>query len=85
MEHLQSGSLQVIVGPMFSGKTTELLKRVKRFSYYKKTCIMGKYKNDLRYSSTSVCSHDGSSMEAIGALTLGKVVHKLVQYDVIGE
>ena len=81
----KSGSIEAIIGPMFSGKTTELLKRVKRYSHRQKSCVVVKYAGDLRYSSTHVVSHDGQSLEAIGTLTLDAVYEKMSQYDVVGK
>jgi thymidine kinase len=49
-------SIRVIFGPMFSGKTTELLRRVRRFSVARKLCILVKHAADTRYSGVS--THD---------------------------
>ena len=81
----KSGSIEAINGPMFSGKTTELLRRVKRYSHRQKSCVVVKYTGDLRYSSTQVVSHDGQSLEPIGTLTLDAVYEKMSQYDVVGK
>ena len=81
----KSGSIEAISGPMFSGKSTELLRRVKRYSHRQKSCVVVKYAGDLRYSSTQVVSHDGQSLEAIGTLTLDAVYEKMSQYDVVGK
>ena len=81
----KSGSIEAIIGPMFSGKTTELLRRVKRYSHREKSCVVVKYADDLRYSSTHVVSQDGQSLEAIGTLTLDGVYGKMSQYDVVGK
>ena len=53
------GSIEVIYGPMFSGKSTELLRTVKRFGYAKKKCLVVNYSFDNRYSQEEVMStHD---------------------------
>lgn len=48
------GELQLIVGPMFSGKSTELIRRVRRFAHAKLQCLVVKYRNDTRYSDECV-------------------------------
>ena len=74
----KSVSLEAIIGPMFSAKTTELLRRVKRYSHCQKSCVVVKYAGDLRYSSMQVVSHDAQSLEAIETLTLDPVYEKNV-------
>jgi thymidine kinase len=54
------GSIEVIFGPMFSGKTTELLRRIRRFSLAQRTCLVVKYSKDTRYSQDGVSTHDRS-------------------------
>ena len=39
---------QIIFGPMFSGKTTELMRRLKRYQIAKHSCLIVKYAKDLR-------------------------------------
>lgn len=59
-----AGALEVIVGPMFSGKTAEMLRRVRRHLLAGRQCKVIKYKRDLRYSADDVVTHDGTSMPA---------------------
>jgi thymidine kinase len=49
-----TGQIQLVVGPMFSGKSTELLRRVRRYTHSKKSCLLIKYSKDQRYSSECV-------------------------------
>ena len=81
----KSGSMEEFIGPMFSGKTTEVLRRVKCYSHFQKTCVVVKDAGDLRYSSTHVVSHDGQLLEAIGTLTLVAVYENMSQYYVVGK
>lgn len=54
-----SGRLEMIIGPMFSGKSTELLRKVKRYQIAKKNCLVINYANDNRYSDEGfVATHD---------------------------
>jgi len=52
------GELQIILGPMFSGKTTELFRRVKRYTIAEKRCLLVKYIRDTRYSVDEAATHD---------------------------
>lgn len=50
-DHQYSGNIHLIIGPMFSGKTTELLRIYNRYRIANKKCVLIKYKNDNRYSN----------------------------------
>lgn len=54
----KSGQIQIIFGPMFSGKTTELLRRIKRYTVANRKCLVIKYKGDTRYSVAHMSTHD---------------------------
>ncbi|MFN3346343.1 MAG: thymidine kinase, partial [Candidatus Bipolaricaulaceae bacterium] len=54
-----AGRLEVITGPMFAGKTEELLRRIERARIAKKTVLLFKPEIDLRYSATEVVTHNG--------------------------
>ena len=57
--------LVVITGPMFAGKTTELMRRLHRYELAGKRVLLFKPRLDVRSGSGQVKSHDGRSMEAI--------------------
>ncbi|CAD5226166.1 unnamed protein product [Bursaphelenchus xylophilus] len=82
--HLSSGSIHLIVGPMFSGKTTELFRLSNRYSLAGKKVIVVKYARDTRYDDVMVCTHDLRKMDAISALKVNDVWSKLIENDVIG-
>ncbi|XP_010457697.1 PREDICTED: thymidine kinase a isoform X1 [Camelina sativa] len=55
-----SGSIHVIMGPMFSGKSTSLLRRIKsEISDGSRSVAMLKSSKDTRYAKDSVVTHDG--------------------------
>ena len=60
----KGGRLIVITGPMFSGKTTRLLKEVQKASKANQKAILFKSSIDNRYSTHEVVSHDGIKMTA---------------------
>lgn len=58
MEFKRRGSIEVICGSMFSGKTEELMRRLKRATIAKLRVELFKPIIDTRYSETNVVSHD---------------------------
>ncbi|WPH27267.1 thymidine kinase [Bacillus velezensis] len=58
----KSGWLELICGSMFSGKSEELIRRVKRATYAKQEVKVFKPAIDNRYSEEAVVSHNGTSM-----------------------
>ncbi|KAI4832697.1 hypothetical protein KUCAC02_015652 [Chaenocephalus aceratus] len=78
------GQIQIIFGPMFSGKSTELLRRVRRFQIAQYNCLVIKYAKDTRYSDTGVATHDKNIMEAVPANRLGDLRPQALQACVIG-
>ncbi|KAI1693111.1 thymidine kinase domain-containing protein [Ditylenchus destructor] len=84
MEHHYHGFIQLITGPMFSGKTTELFRLTKRYSLAGKKVVIVKYARDIRFHPTMACTHDLNKMEAISAINLEDVYLILQKYDIIG-
>jgi len=52
------GFLELIIGPMFAGKSTELLRRVRRHGISGKSCLYVKYAADTRYDIACISTHD---------------------------
>lgn len=61
----QTGWMEVICGSMFSGKSEELIRRVRRAQFAKQKIMVFKPKIDDRYSEDSVVSHNGSAVVAV--------------------
>jgi thymidine kinase len=59
------GCIEVIVGPMYSGKSEELIRRVRRAKIAKQKVQVFKHYIDKRYSEEEVVSHCGDRIEAI--------------------
>jgi thymidine kinase len=59
------GWIEVICGPMFAGKSEELIRRVKRLEYAKKKVLVFKPGMDNRYSETEVVSHSQLKTKSI--------------------
>ena len=62
---LKDGWIEVITGSMFAGKTEELLRRIRRIEYAKKTILVFKPKIDNRYSENEVVSHNNERTKSI--------------------
>ncbi len=61
----RDGWIEVITGPMFAGKTEELIRRVKRLQYARQHIIVFKPKIDTRYSTNEVVSHNNNRTRSI--------------------
>lgn len=59
------GWIEVVCGSMFSGKTEELIRRLKRAEFANQKILLFKPILDNRYSEENVMSHQGSSLKAI--------------------
>jgi thymidine kinase len=82
------GRIEVITGPMFSGKSEELIRRLKRATIARQRVACFKPDIDLRYHRTAIASHSAQTYEAV---TVPNVAHlrqalyrQLPEVDVIG-
>lgn len=60
-ENTQQGWIEVICGSMFSGKTEELIRRLRRAEFAKQSIVLFKPIIDDRYATEAVVSHQGQS------------------------
>jgi thymidine kinase len=77
------GKLNLIIGCMFSSKTSTLITRGTRYKLGGKKCIFIKYKNDIRYSKDEIATHDHKFYDAIPAINLADVETYIQSYDVV--
>ncbi len=63
--HSTPGVLEVITGPMFSGKSEELIRRLKRARIARQRVACYKPDIDLRYHRTAIASHSAQTHEAV--------------------
>ena len=73
-EELALGTIEVICGPMFAGKSEELLRRINRLVYAKKKFLVFKPSIDNRYSETEVVSHNQHKYKAIALMDPKKIL-----------
>lgn len=82
----QIGSIKLILGCMFSGKTTELQREFKEWSSINKTPLCINYTDDNRYGDiyNNMYSHDQSTVECIKVKTLSEIEEELIlENDII--
>lgn len=75
------GWIEVVTGSMFSGKSEELIRRVKRARYGRKKTIVFKPEIDDRYCVNSVVSHSGDQVNAIN-ISKAKEIMQYISDDV---
>lgn len=80
----QKGSLEVICGSMFSGKTEELIRRLKRAEFAKLKVEIFKPAVDKRYHVEAVVSHDSNSIRSTPVNTAEEILLLSEGVDVIG-
>ena len=87
-EDTQTGRIELVCGPMFSGKTSELIRRIERYRIAQKRCIVIKYGKDDRYNVTGgLCTHNSPGKKIIDAIpcsALDDVRPACAEYDCIG-
>ena len=75
---LKDGWIEAITGSMYAGKTEELLRRIKRIEYAKRTVYVFKPKLDDRYSANEVISHDMTSTKSF-VIENAKEIYKYLE------
>ncbi len=80
----KTGSIEVIAGSMFSGKTEELIRRLKRAKIARLKVEIFKPAIDTRYSAAEVVSHDENSIMSTPVETSGNIMLLAGDVDVIG-
>lgn len=80
----KTGSLEVIAGSMFSGKTEELIRRLKRAKIAQQKVEIFKPAIDVRYSVSEVVSHDENSISSTPVSNSANILLLSGNVDVIG-
>jgi thymidine kinase len=81
---VRHGSLEVVCGPMFSGKSEELIRRLRRAEIAGLRALIVKPLVDDRYDVGHVVSHGGTKMRAVTAATSTEVLRLAGGYEAIG-
>ncbi|WP_321342790.1 thymidine kinase [uncultured Draconibacterium sp.] len=82
--HKKVGTIEVVAGSMFSGKTEELIRRLKRAKIAKQKVEIYKPMIDVRYSETEVVSHDENAIHSTPVENSANILLLAGDVDVIG-
>jgi len=80
----QSGSIEIICGAMFSGKTEELLRRIRRAQLAKQKVEIFKPAVDNRYDEANIVSHDARSVSSTPVSSAARILLLVQDADVVG-
>lgn len=79
-----SGWIEVITGSMFSGKTEELIRRLRRAQIAQQTVQIFKPKIDNRYSTTEIVSHDAKAIKSTVVSSSKEILSIIGNAKVVG-
>ena len=80
----RTGSIEVICGSMFSGKTEELIRRIKRAKIARQRVEIFKPAIDVRYSTLEVVSHDENAIRSTPVENSSNILLLAADVDVVG-
>ena len=83
-ETRRRGRIEVICGSMFSGKTEELIRRLKRAKFARQRVEIYKPAIDTRYSDAEVVSHDSTSIASTPIDSSASILLFTSEIDVVG-
>ena len=83
-EFMRRGRVEVICGSMFSGKTEELIRRMKRAKLSKQKVEIFKPAIDVRYSEEDVVSHEGNAIPSTPVESAASILLMGSDADVLG-
>ncbi|ERJ67659.1 thymidine kinase [Porphyromonas gingivalis F0569] len=83
-DSIRRGSIEVICGSMFSGKTEELLRRLRRAKIARQTVEIFKPTIDIRYDEADVVSHDKNAIASTPVDNSANILLLSSQVDVVG-
>lgn len=86
VENRKFGWIECVCGSMFSGKSEELLRRIKRGVIAKQKVLLFKPSIDNRYDENRVSTHNGNSYDSISIEKSSDILNfvKDTNYDIIG-
>lgn len=78
-EKHRQGRIEVICGSMFSGKTEELIRRMKRATFARQRVVIFKPQIDKRYSEANVVSHDRNEIPSTPIAKASDIITSLAR------
>jgi len=91
-KHSETGFLKIIMGPMFSGKTSSIIELNRKYSFTDMTILVINYAEDKRYSSNMLSTHDKIMIPCLNILKMEEIFQDITienidtninDYDVI--
>lgn len=81
--NLGEGELVVILGPMFSGKSTELQRIYNRYKHVTDKIFLANFAGDIRYDpNANITSHNKSTIQSIPIKTIDEIpITSLIEYE----
>ena len=83
IQNRSNGWIEVICGSMFSGKTEELIRRLRRAEFAKQDLILFKPSVDKRYSDKNVVSHRGTEFNAVLVTSSKEILNNVKDQKVV--
>lgn len=83
-ERRNRGRIEVICGSMFSGKTEELIRRMRRAQFARQKVEIFKPDIDTRYSAEDVVSHEGNTISSTPVSSSGAILLLAEDVEVVG-
>jgi thymidine kinase len=80
----RGGWLEVICGPMFSGKSEEMIRRLRRAEIAGQRVVIFKPRIDDRFDASDVVSHAGARMRGVSVGSVGELVARARSFEVVG-
>jgi thymidine kinase len=80
----QGGWLEVVCGPMFSGKSEEMIRRLRRAEIAGRRAVIFKPRIDDRYDAADVVSHAGIRMRGVAVGSVPELEARAHGHDVVG-
>ncbi len=81
---VKSGWIEIVCGSMFSGKTEELIRRLKRAKIAKQKVEIFKPAVDTRYDEENVVSHDSNSVSSTPVQNASQILFYAEDFEVVG-
>jgi len=83
IQNRSNGWIEVICGSMFSGKTEELIRRLRRAEFARQDLILFKPSVDIRYSDKNVVSHRGTEFNAVLVASSKEILNAVKDQKVV--
>ena len=80
----RGGWLEVVCGPMFSGKSEEMIRRLRRAEIAGQRVVIFKPKIDDRYDAADIVSHAGVRMRGVAVGSVAELLSRARGFEVVG-